>query len=195
MRKRVQTATAAGLLACATGLAGCTGSGPDAAPTTTPVAAMASSAAPSPSAAPTTTAGPVNRTGEVTIPDVLGGACEAFSLPMARQVVPDLPEQTMDLGDGNCSYVDPPDASNRADNVTFVRPHLGRPGWAADAQSGAGQVTPVAVGDGGFCADEGGGAFVLGWQRGSTGLELDALGPSVTCAELTSVAVFLNASL
>ena len=146
--------------------------------------------------APSSSAGAApNKTGPATIPDRLGGACGAFTLTSARQVVPDLPDQQMDLGDADCSYQDPPDANNRANGVTFVRPHLDQPGWVTQDRSGQGQSTPVAVGDGGFCLDEGGGAFEFGWQRGSTGLELDASGPGVTCAKLNALARTLNASL
>ena len=40
-------------------------------------------------------------------------------------------DQPMDVRDANCSYQDPPDANNRANGVTFVRPHLDQPGGVA----------------------------------------------------------------
>lgn len=81
--------------------------------------------------------------------------------------------------------------------MTFVRPHSGQPGWARSAKAkntGAGTATPIAVGDGGFCLDMGQ-AFTAGWQRGSTGLEVDATGSALTCDALTGLALQLNASL
>jgi hypothetical protein len=145
--------------------------------------------------APTTTP-PSNKTGKVILSDKLGGHCAAFTLTAARAVIPALPDQQMSLADGNCTYSTQPDGAG--DSVSFVNPHVGQPSYAARAQAraaGSGSTTPERVGDGGFCADEGGGNFLLGWQRGSTGLELNARGSTVSCAELARLAQALNASL
>lgn len=181
----------------ATANAGSTGHGATPGSTTSTSGSALLSPAPGASASSTETAQPANKTGPVTIRDSSGGTCTAFTLAVARQVLPELPDQQMDSGDGNCSfYLDPNDLS--AGGISFVRPHVNQPNWEAQAQQTAtssGTPSSVTVGDVGFCAPSGSGNFWLGWQRGSTGLEIDAGGRGVDCDTLTRLALILNASL
>lgn len=166
------------------------------APSAVPTTSAAPPSTPPPattSADPTTAATPQNRTGDIR---ANGDPCAAFTLDAARQVLPELPDQQIDHGDGNCTYFMQPDMSS-GDYVSFVAPHTGDPQWAATAQAhnaASGTATPMPVGDGGFCLDMGS-TFMIGWQRGSTGLEVDAGGSDLTCDTLTALARTLNASL
>lgn len=185
-------------------LAGCSTQGANgtASPASSAVSTTPSSSAPATTATVASSTSPSaaatlgDKTGDVTL-DPSGDFCGAFTLDVARLVIPDLPAQPIDHGDGNCTYYTQPDTTT-GDSVSFVHPYSDQPEWMAAAKahnSGSGTITPIPVGDGGFCLEFGNGGFMVGWQRGSTGLELDASGSAVTCDRLTRLAQVLNMSL